>query len=148
MLWDKKTGTIVNNESSEIIRMLNSEFNHLIAPEKAKIDLYPEGSRDEIDALNSWVYESVNSTWFCVAAAQARLSSVVDGVYKAGFASTQAAYEAAVIPLFASLDRLEQLLARKNYLVGGSLTEADVRLFVTIVSMLRSLTRRHPVADR
>ena len=94
------------------------------------------------------MYDSVNSTWFCIAAVQARLSSVVDGVYKAGFASTQAAYEAAVIPLFASLDRLEQLLARKNYLVGGSLTEADVRLFVTIVSILRSLTRRHLFADR
>ncbi|KAI0754225.1 glutathione S-transferase [Daedaleopsis nitida] len=97
VLWDKKTGTIVNNESSEIIRMLNTGFNDELPADKAAIDLYP------------------------------------NGVYKSGFATSQKAYEAAVIPLFESLDRLEKMLNGKDYLVGDQLTEADVRLFVTIV---------------
>ncbi|KAI0754220.1 glutathione S-transferase [Daedaleopsis nitida] len=116
VLWDKKLETIVNNESSEIIRIFNTAFNEFLAPEKAAIDLYREPLRKEIDELNGWVYDTVNN-----------------GVYKAGFASTQEAYEAAVIPLFQSLDRLEKILTGKDYLVGGQLTEADVRLFVTII---------------
>jgi len=116
VLWDKKTETIVNNESSEIIRIFNSAFNEFLPADKAAVDLYPEALRTEIDALNSWVYNTVNN-----------------GVYKAGFAGTQEAYEAAVIPLFGSLDRLEKLLDGKDYLIGNKLTEADVRLFVTII---------------
>ncbi|KAJ3539615.1 hypothetical protein NM688_g6341 [Phlebia brevispora] len=116
VLWDKKTSTIVNNESSEIIRMFNTEFNHLIPKDKAALDLYPEAHRAEIDEINDWVYDTVNN-----------------GVYKTGFASTQQAYEAAVNPLFNSLDRLEKMLEGKDYLVGNRLTEADVRLFVTII---------------
>ncbi|EJF60554.1 glutathione S-transferase [Dichomitus squalens LYAD-421 SS1] len=116
VLWDKKRETIVNNESSEIIRFLNTEFNDQLPADKAKIDLYPEHLRKEIDEINDWVYDTVNN-----------------GVYKSGFAATQKAYEAAVIPLFESLDRLEKILQGKDYLVGNQLTEADVRLFVTIV---------------
>ncbi|KAF8521012.1 glutathione S-transferase [Gautieria morchelliformis] len=116
VLWDKKTGTIVNNESSEIIRIFNSEFNDLISPEKAQLDLYPKELREQIDELNDWVYNTVNN-----------------GVYKSGFASTQTAYEAAVYPLFDSLDRLEKILEGKDYLIGSRLTEADVRLFTTMV---------------
>ncbi|KAF8591298.1 glutathione S-transferase [Ramaria rubella] len=116
VLWDKKTGTIVNNESSEIIRIFNSEFNDIISPEKAKLDLYPEGLRKDIDELNVWVYDTVNN-----------------GVYKCGFATTQTAYQAAVKPLFDSLDRLEKILEGKDYLIGNQLTEADVRLYTTII---------------
>ncbi|EMD35648.1 hypothetical protein CERSUDRAFT_85607 [Gelatoporia subvermispora B] len=116
VLWDKKTEAIVNNESSEIIRMFNTEFNHLIPADKAAIDIYPEQHRKAIDELNDWVYDTVNN-----------------GVYKSGFAKTQKAYEAAVKPLFESLDRLEKILEGKDYLIGDQLTEADVRLFVTII---------------
>ncbi|CCM00635.1 uncharacterized protein FIBRA_02672 [Fibroporia radiculosa] len=116
VLWDKKTDTIVNNESSEIIRMFNTAFNHLLPNEKAQLDFYPAHLRAEIDEVNEWVYDTVNN-----------------GVYKSGFASTQAAYEAAVRPLFESLDKLEGMLKGKEYLVGNQLTEADIRLFVTIV---------------
>jgi len=116
LLWDKKTEAIVNNESSEIIRIFNTTFNDLIPADKAAVDIYPEAHRAEIDSINSWVYDTVNN-----------------GVYKSGFATTQTAYEAAVVPLFESLDRLEELLTDKDYLVGNMLTEADIRLFVTIV---------------
>jgi len=116
VLWDKKTHTIVNNESSEIIRIFNSAFNDLLPPEKAAVDMYPEELRKEIDEINEWVLETVNS-----------------GVYKTGFATSQAAYEAGVYPLFNSLDRLEKILTGKDYLVGDRLTEADIRLFVTII---------------
>lgn len=116
VLWDKKTHTIVNNESSEIIRMLNTEFNHLLPKDKAELDLYPESLRKEIDDLNDWVYDTVNN-----------------GVYKSGFASSQQAYETAVVSVFSSLDRLEKILTGKDYLIGDRLTEADVRLFVTII---------------
>lgn len=116
VVWDKKTNTIVNNESSEIIRMFNSAFNDQLPADKAALDLYPENLRASIDEVNEWVYDTVNN-----------------GVYKAGFASTQTAYEAAVIPLFESLDRLEKILQGKDYLIGDRLTEADVRLFVTII---------------
>ncbi|CAL1699000.1 unnamed protein product [Somion occarium] len=116
VLWDKKLETIVNNESSEIIRMFNSAFNDQLPENFASIDIYPEPLRAEIDEVNDWVYHTVN-----------------DGVYKSGFAGTQAAYEASVIPLFDSLDRLEKMLEGKAYLIGNQLTEADVRLFVTII---------------
>lgn len=117
VLWDKQTNTIVNNESSEIIRMLNTEFNHLLPDEFAKLDLYPENLRAEIDDQNDWVYNTVNN-----------------GVYKSGFATKQDAYESNVVPLFQSLDRLEKMLdGGKKFIAGDQLTEADVRLFTTIV---------------
>lgn len=111
MLWDTKTKTIVNNESSEIIRLLNSEFDTW---GDASIDLYPHDLAPEIDALNAKVYETVNN-----------------GVYRAGFATSQAVYDAAVLALFATLEELEQRLADRRYLLGSRLTEADVRLFTT-----------------
>lgn len=113
VLWDKKQATIVNNESAEIIRMLNSAFDHLGA--KAG-DYYPADLRGEIDAVNARVYDTLNN-----------------GVYKAGFATTQAAYEEAIAPLFATLDWLEARLAHQRFLVGNRLTEADIRLFTTLV---------------
>jgi putative glutathione S-transferase len=118
VLWDTKNKTIVNNESSEIIRMLNTEFDDLLPADAAarKLDLYPQSLRGEIDALNEWVYDTVNN-----------------GVYKTGFARSQEAYEANFRPLFSSLDRLEAILKGKNYLIGDTLTEADVRLWVTII---------------
>lgn len=136
VLWDKKQHTIVNNESSEIIRIFNSEFDALVPEErKAKLNLYPAELRGEIDGLNEWVYDQINS-------ARRSLCSVcgfgsewtADGVYRAGFATTPEAYRGAVVPLFEALDRVEALLKDKTYLVGGRLTEADIRLFVTIVS--------------
>ncbi|KAF7302873.1 Glutathione S-transferase [Mycena kentingensis (nom. inval.)] len=116
VLWDKKLGTIVNNESSEIIRIFNEAFNELLPADKAAVDLYPDALRKEIDALNEWVYTDINN-----------------GVYKAGFAETQEAYEKAVYKVFEALDKVEAILEGKDYLVGGQLTEADVRLFVTII---------------
>ncbi|KZP01982.1 hypothetical protein FIBSPDRAFT_880647 [Athelia psychrophila] len=116
VLWDKKNHTIVNNESSEIIRIFNTAFNDVIPADKAAVDLYPQAHRAEIDEVNEWVYDTVNN-----------------GVYKSGFATTQEAYEKAVVQVFKSLDRLEGLLQGKDYLVGDTLTEADVRLWVTTV---------------
>ncbi|KAF7724180.1 S-glutathionyl-(chloro)hydroquinone reductase [Apophysomyces ossiformis] len=116
VLWDKKLQTIVNNESSEIIRMLNTAFNRFIPEDRQKLNFYPEHLRKEIDEINEWVYDTVNN-----------------GVYKSGFATTQQAYENHVYPLFESLDRLETILGRHNYLVQGVLTEADIRLWTTIV---------------
>jgi len=113
VLWDRETGTIVSNESSEIIRMFNSAFNALGA---AGDDLYPQAQRAEIDELNAVIYDTVNN-----------------GVYKCGFAKSQEAYEAAFDPLFETLDRLEQRLARQRYLFGVRPTEADWRLFPTLV---------------
>ncbi|TCM21678.1 putative glutathione S-transferase [Novosphingobium sp. PhB165] len=113
VLWDKQTGTIVNNESSEIIRMLNSAFDGLGA--KAG-DYYPQALRAEIDAVNARVYDTVNN-----------------GVYKAGFATSQEPYEDAVGPLFDSLDWLEERLSRSRFLVGEAMTEADIRLFTTLI---------------
>ncbi|THH00104.1 hypothetical protein EW026_g2368 [Hermanssonia centrifuga] len=126
VLWDKKQSTIVNNESSEIIRMFNTAFNHLLPKDKAEIDIYPEAHRAEIDEINDWVYDTVNN-----------------GVYKSGFATTQSAYEAAVVPLFNSLDRLEKILTGKDYLVGDQLTEADIRLLVTICN-IRTIRDGYP----
>jgi putative glutathione S-transferase len=113
VLWDKKEHTIVNNESSEIIRMLNSEFDE---SGDASVDLYPKHLRAEIDAINDLVYPAVNN-----------------GVYRAGFATTQEAYEDAVEELFAALDEIESRLSLQRYLVGDRLTEADWRLFTTLV---------------
>ncbi|MGO9173460.1 MAG: glutathione S-transferase family protein [Rhodomicrobium sp.] len=113
VLWDKRGGTIVSNESSEIIRMFNSAFDGLGT--KAG-DYYPEDLRAEIDGLNATIYGRVNN-----------------GVYRCGFATTQAAYEEAVLPLFATLDELEARLARQRYLCGGRITEADWRLFTTLI---------------
>ena len=123
-LWDKKKETIVNNESSEIIRMFFTEFDHLL-PEKDRESAhpfggyYPEHLRKEIDEINEWVYNTVNN-----------------GVYKTGFATTQDAYDANVYPLFASLDRLEKHLGEPGhspYLFGKAITEADIRLYTTLI---------------
>ncbi len=114
VLWDKQSGTIVSNESSEIIRMFNSAFDSIAGhPER---DYYPEPLRAEIDAVNDRVYDSVNN-----------------GVYKSGFARRQEAYDEAVAAVFATLDWLEDSLANQRYLVGGRLTEADWRLFTTLL---------------
>lgn len=113
VLWDKQRRTIVNNESSEIIRMLNEAFD-AFTPEKA--NFYPQELRGEIDAINEAVYANLNN-----------------GVYRAGFATTQEAYEEAFRNVFAMLDQLEQRLSRQRYLVGTRLTEADWRLFTTLV---------------
>jgi putative glutathione S-transferase len=113
VLWDKKTSTIVNNESSEIIRMLGSEFEAFAGSHE---DYYPKAVRAEIDAVNEFVYSNINN-----------------GVYRAGFAATQEAYERAFNALFGALDQLEPRLARLRYLVGDEVTEADWRLFTTLV---------------
>ena len=113
ILWDKKTQTIVSNESSEIIRMFNSAFNHLTDNHD---DYYPEELHKKIDAINDRVYDSINN-----------------GVYRAGFATTQAAYESAFHQLFDALDWVEGLLTNQRYLVGDTLTEADWRLFTTLI---------------
>jgi putative glutathione S-transferase len=113
VLWDKTRRTIVNNESSEIIRMLNSAFD---AFTDAKTDFYPPQLRPEIDEVNAFVYRTINN-----------------GVYRAGFATIQAAYEEAFLALFDALDTIEQRLASQRYLIGGVITEADIRLFTTLV---------------
>ena len=113
VLWDKQTKTIVSNESPEIIRMFNSAFDEVGA---AQGDYYPEHLRSEIDALNDRIYTTVNN-----------------GVYRCGFATTQAAYEEAITPLFDTLDWLEDILSRKRYLTGAQITEADWRLFTTLI---------------
>ena len=136
VLWDTKTETIVNNESSEIIRMLNSEFNNFLSGEQKDLNLYPESVRSEIDTLNDWVYDTVNSMylhWLIHTVTFLTPLHHADGVYKAGVATTQSAYEDAVKALFTSLDRLEKILDEKEYLFGNKLTEADVRLYTTII---------------
>lgn len=113
VLWDKKLQRIVSNESSEIIRMFNSAFDDLTGNH---LDLYPEALRPEINRLNDRIYPAVNN-----------------GVYRAGFATSQGAYEEAFDEVFAELDALEKLLGEKRYLSGDYLTEADVRLFTTLI---------------
>ncbi len=113
IVWDRERGTIVSNESSEIIRMFNSAFDGVGARPG---DYYPQELRDEIDGLNARIYDHVNN-----------------GVYKAGFATSQAAYEAAVVPLFEALDALEERLAERRFLFGDVQTLADWRLFTTLV---------------
>lgn len=112
VLWDRQTRTIVNNESSEIIRMLNGEFNAFTGVES---DFFPESMRAEIDAVNAFVYERVNN-----------------GVYRCGFAGRQSAYERAFDSLFDALDELDRRLGTQRYLVGETLTEADWRFFTTL----------------
>ncbi|KAI0169929.1 glutathione S-transferase [Hypoxylon sp. FL1284] len=149
VLWDKKAETIVNNESSEIIRMLYAEFDALVPEpyrEAAKPGggLYPAHLRAQIDEMNAWVYATVNN-----------------GVYKCGFAGAQAAYDDSVQALFASLDRLEALLAARGrpFLLGDQLTEADVRLYPTVARFdvayhtvfmcnLRSVRHDYPALHR
>jgi putative glutathione S-transferase len=113
VLWDCKLGTIVNNESADIIRMLNAEFD---AFGDASVDLYPEALRQEIDEVNDFVYPNVNN-----------------GVYRCGFAANQEAYEEAFAALFSALDELDARLGRQRTLVGDGITEADWRLFTTLV---------------
>lgn len=113
VLWDKKTETIVSNESSEIIRMFNTAFNHLTGNED---DYYPVPLRDEIDTLNERIYHTINN-----------------GVYRAGFATTQDAYADAFQQLFDALDWIEQRLSAQRFLAGQQLTEADWRLFTTLI---------------
>lgn len=113
ILWDKKTQTIVNNESVEIIRMFNTAFNELTGNTD---DYYPQTLKEEIDTVNERIYHTINN-----------------GVYRAGFATEKAAYEEAYYALFDSLDWLEQRLAKQRYLVGKQITEADWRLFTTLI---------------
>ena len=113
VLWDKEKQTIVSNESADIIRMFNSAFDEIGAKEG---DYYPEPLRDEIDEINARVYSTVNN-----------------GVYKAGFATSQEAYEEAVEPLFESLEWLDGRLSTQRYLLGDRITEADWRLFTTLL---------------
>lgn len=118
VLWDKKQNKIVSNESSEIIRMFYTEFDDIIEEKYKKVDLYPESLRSKIDEANEWHYDTINN-----------------GVYKSGFATTQEAYEKAVTQLFESLDRAEKQLSSSDgpYYFGNEITEADVRLYPTIV---------------
>ena len=113
ILWDKKTRTIVNNESAEIIRIMNDAFNDIT---KNKDDYYPEKFRDQIDSINDTIYENINN-----------------GVYRSGFSKTQNSYEEAVKNLFTSLDMVNDILEGRNYLVGDKLTEADIRLVPTLI---------------
>ena len=113
VLWDKQTNTIVNNESAEIMRMFNTAFNNITGNYD---DYYPEHLQSEIDAMNDFVYPNINN-----------------GVYKVGFSTNQAVYEKEVTKLFAALDKLEEQLANQQFLVGNQLTEADIRLFTTLV---------------
>ncbi len=113
VLWDKQTDSIVNNESADIIRIFNTAFNDITGDTQ---DFYPAAHQEEIDQINELVYHKVNN-----------------GVYKAGFATTQEAYEEAVTELFAALDFLEGRLTKQRYLIGDVITEADWRLFTTLI---------------
>ncbi len=113
LLWDRRTRTIVNNESSEIIRMLNAAFDEF---GDASVDLYPEGLRRDIDEINAFIYETINN-----------------GVYRCGLAKSQGAYEESFHKLFAALDTLDSRLGRQRWLVGDRFTEADLRLFPTLL---------------
>ena len=113
VLWDKKQKTIVNNESSQIIRIFNSAFNNLTGNDD---DYYPENIRDQIDEINDDIYHNINN-----------------GVYKTGFATTKEAYEETFDALFKSLDNIERILTLTHFLVGNNITEADWRLFTTLI---------------
>jgi putative glutathione S-transferase len=113
VLFDKRTNQIVNNESADIIRILNTAFNELTGNH---VDYYPSELHEQIDLINSYVYDNINN-----------------GVYKSGFATTQAAYEEAVVALFEALDKVESILSKQRYLVSDVLTEADWRLFTTLI---------------
>ncbi|KAM0944388.1 putative glutathione S-transferase, Thioredoxin-like superfamily [Dioscorea sansibarensis] len=114
VLWDKKLKTIVNNESSDIIRMMNTELNDMA--EIADLDLYPAHLQPLIDEVNEWVYDGINN-----------------GVYRCGFAKKQEPYDEAVTKLYEALDKCEEILSKQRYICGNVLTEADVRLFVTLI---------------
>lgn len=114
VLWDKKEKTIVNNESSEIVLMLNSAFDHVA--KKPEVDLNPEALRAKMDEVNEWIYPTINN-----------------GVYRCGFATKQEAYENAYKELFESLDRCEEILSKQRYIAGDVLTMADIRLFMTLI---------------
>ncbi|CAA7014767.1 unnamed protein product [Microthlaspi erraticum] len=114
VLWDKKLKTIVNNESSEILKMFNTEFNHVA--ENPSFDLYHPNLRTIIDETNEWIHDGISN-----------------GVYECGFAKTQAAYDVAVKKLFDALDKCEEILGRQRFLCGNTLTESDIRLFVTLI---------------
>eukprot|EP00252_Welwitschia_mirabilis_P000336 TRINITY_DN1036_c0_g1_i2.p1 TRINITY_DN1036_c0_g1~~TRINITY_DN1036_c0_g1_i2.p1 ORF type:complete len:322 (+),score=49.85 TRINITY_DN1036_c0_g1_i2:441-1406(+) len=114
VLWDKKRRTIVNNESADIVRMLNSALNDVA--ENPELDLYPASLQSKIEETNYWVYNTINN-----------------GVYKCGFATKQEPYEKAFKELFDSLDKAEQILGEQRYICGNILTEADIRLFVTLI---------------
>lgn len=114
VLWDTKTSQIVSNESSEIIRMFNAEFNHIAT--HPQVNLYPANLRAAIDDVNSWVFTDINN-----------------GVYRCGFAVKQAPYEAAFRALFTALDKCEAILGKQRFIAGDALTEADVRLFMTLI---------------
>nr|CAB3251035.1 glutathione S-transferase omega-like 2 [Phallusia mammillata] len=117
VLFDKTAKKIVNNESSEIIRMLNCSMNEFSATDQQRaLDFYPVELREEIDAINAWVYPNINN-----------------GVYRCGFAQSQEAYDKAVQDLFENLEKAEELLSKQRYLVGNRLTEADIRLFTTLI---------------
>ncbi|NDD49141.1 MAG: glutathione S-transferase family protein [Alphaproteobacteria bacterium] len=113
LLWDKKTSTIVNNESADIIRMFNSAFDNIGAKEG---DYYPDSLRDKIDNMNDFIYQNINN-----------------GVYRSGFATTQDAYDEAIETLFLGLDELDNILSKQRYLVGNIITEADWRLLPTLL---------------
>ncbi|MDK3159194.1 glutathione S-transferase family protein [Kamptonema cortianum] len=113
VLWDKQKGTIVNNESREVIRMFNTQFGEYA---KSEVDLFPEGLQDKVEETIDAIYQPINN-----------------GVYRSGFASTQEAYNEAVTELFANLDRWEGVLAKQRYLCGNQLTEADVCMFTTLL---------------
>jgi putative glutathione S-transferase len=114
IMWDKKLNTIVSNESSDIMRMLNSEFNEFAT--NPQVDLYPEELQQKIDYVNAWVYPTFNN-----------------GVYRCGFSTTQAVYDNAIDVLTKSFDHINEILKKQHFLVGNQITEADIRLFVTLV---------------
>lgn len=132
VLWDKERGTIVSNESAEIIRMFNSAFDGITGNDA---DYWPENLRDSIEEVNNRIYDTLNN-----------------GVYKCGFATSQEAYDAAITPLFETLDWLEARLSEKRYLMGDQLTEADWRLFTTLIRFdpvyhLHFKCNRHRLVD-
>jgi glutathionyl-hydroquinone reductase len=112
-LWDREKKTIVNNESAEILRMFNDAFAGIA---ERSVDLYPAEQRERIDEINAFVYENINN-----------------GVYRCGFATSQSAYDEAFATLFAALDRIDSRLGASRYLAGGNITEADIRLYTTLV---------------
>lgn len=114
VLWDKKLKTIVSNESAEIIRMFNTEFNDIA--ENAALDLYPPHLQAQINDINDWIYDGINN-----------------GVYKCGFAKKQGPYEEAMKKLYEALDKCEEILGKHRYLCGNTVSEADIRLFVTLI---------------
>lgn len=118
IIWDEELQTIVSNESADIIRTLNDAFDEYVPAAQKGVTYYPEDLRKDIDSVNEWIYDKINN-----------------GVYKSGFATTQEAYESNVKPLFEALDKVEGILSKSNsgYLVGDRLTEADIRLFTTII---------------